>query len=155
MAKILWDFNAIGQLPLYMKHCFKALSDVYVEIAEELRKTCRWYGIHYVIKEMKNLVRAYFEEAKWAYNGYLPIDMEEYMKVALTSSGYIMLSTTCLVGMGELVTKEAFDWLSSESIAVKGSAIIARLMDDMAGHGVTNAETNWGTVLQKKKKIHL
>ncbi|KAL2494486.1 Germacrene-D synthase [Forsythia ovata] len=124
-----------GQLPLYMKHCFKALSDVYVEIAEELRKTCRWYGIHYVIKEMKNLVRAYFEEAKWAYNGYLPIDMEEYMKVALTSSGYIMLSTTCLVGMGELVTKEAFDWLSSESIAVKGSAIIARLMDDMAGHG--------------------
>ncbi|KAL2495819.1 Germacrene-D synthase [Forsythia ovata] len=89
-------------------------------------------------KELYNITRAYFEEAKWAYNGYLPIDMEEYMKVAVTSSGYIMLSTTCLVGMGELVTKEAFDWISSESIAVKGSAIIARLMDDMAGHGVTS-----------------
>ncbi|XP_022871311.1 beta-caryophyllene synthase-like, partial [Olea europaea var. sylvestris] len=61
--------------------------------------------------------------------------LEEYMKVALISSGYMMLSTTCLVGMGELVTEEVFTWISTESIAAKASSIIARLMDDMAGHG--------------------
>uniref|UniRef100_A0AAN0LI60 Terpene synthase n=1 Tax=Syringa oblata TaxID=178762 RepID=A0AAN0LI60_9LAMI len=131
-----WNLiNDIDELPLYMKDCFNALSNVCVEIAEELGKTGRWYGIHYVIKEMKNLLGAYYEEAKWAYNGYMPIHMEEYMKVALMSSGYIMLSTTCLVGMGESVTEEAFDWISSKSIAAKASSIIARLMDDMAGHG--------------------
>ncbi|CAI9757118.1 unnamed protein product [Fraxinus pennsylvanica] len=130
-----WNINDMDELPLYMKYCFKAFSDVRVEITEELEKTGRWYGIHYVIKEMKNLVGAYFEEAKWVYNRYMPTHMEEYMKVALISSGYIMLSTTCLVGMGELATEEVFDWISSESIAAKASAIIARLMDDMAGHG--------------------
>ncbi|CAA2976624.1 (-)-germacrene D synthase-like [Olea europaea subsp. europaea] len=84
---------------------------------------------------MQKLLGAYFEEAKWAYNRHIPTHMEEYMKVALISSGYMMLSTTCLVGMGELVIEEAFNWISTESIAAKASSIIARLMDDMAGHG--------------------
>uniref|UniRef100_A0AAN0LWU8 Terpene synthase n=1 Tax=Olea europaea TaxID=4146 RepID=A0AAN0LWU8_OLEEU len=130
-----WNFNDMDELPLYMKYCFEALSDVCVEIAEELEKRSKGYGIRYVIKEMQKLLGAYFEEAKWAYNRHIPTHMEEYMKVALISSGYMMLSTTCLVGMGELVTEEAFNWISTESIAAKASSIIARLMDDMAGHG--------------------
>ncbi|KAL2456216.1 Germacrene-D synthase [Forsythia ovata] len=123
--------NVQGLLSLYEAAQFRVHGEETLEEALTFSIT----HLNSLILQMKNLVRAYFEEAKWAYNGYLPIDMEDYMKVAVTSSGYIMLSTTCLVGMGELVTKEAFDWISSESIAVKGSAIIARLMDDMAGHG--------------------
>ncbi|KAL2456217.1 Uncharacterized protein Fot_57012 [Forsythia ovata] len=79
-------------------------------------------------------VRAYFKEAKWTFNGYVPT-IEEYMEVALVSCAYMMLSTTSLVGMGELATKEAFDWISSEPLFVRASAIVCRLMDDMVGHG--------------------
>ncbi|CAA2990414.1 (-)-germacrene D synthase [Olea europaea subsp. europaea] len=130
----MWDFSAGDQLPSYMQYFYKSLLDVYLEAEKDLGKIGKSYRVHYSIDEMKKLVRAYFEEAKWTYNGYTPT-LEEYMKVALVSSAYMMLSTTSLIGMGELVTKEAFDWISSEPLSVRASSIICRLMDDMVGHG--------------------
>ncbi|CAA3010404.1 (-)-germacrene D synthase [Olea europaea subsp. europaea] len=103
-----WDFSAMDQLPSYMKHFYKSLLDVYLEAEKDLEKIGKSYSVQYAIDEMKKLVRAYFKEAKWIYNGYVPT-LEEYMNVTLVSSAYMMLSTTSLVGMGELVTKEAFD----------------------------------------------
>ncbi|CAI9768293.1 unnamed protein product [Fraxinus pennsylvanica] len=129
-----WNVSAIDQLPTYMKYSYKSLLDVYVETEEELKKNEQSYCVYYAIEEMKKLVRAYFEEAKWTYNGYVP-KLDEYMKVALVSSGYMMLSTTSLVGMGETVTKEAFEWVSSEPLFLRASTLISRLMDDMVGHG--------------------
>ncbi|XP_022876862.1 beta-caryophyllene synthase-like [Olea europaea var. sylvestris] len=127
----MWDFSAVDQLPSYMQYLYKSLLDVYLKSEKELGKS---YRVHYAIDEMKKLVQAYFKEAKWTYNKCTP-KLEEYMKVALVSSGYMMQSTMSLVGMGELVTKEAFDWISSEPLSVRASSIIARLMDDMVGQG--------------------
>ena len=55
--------------------------------------------------------------------------MEEYMSIALVSSGYSMLSTSSFIGMGEIVTKEAFDWVMTDLKIVTTSTIICRLMD--------------------------
>ncbi|CAA3010405.1 (-)-germacrene D synthase [Olea europaea subsp. europaea] len=129
-----WDLDATDQLPPYMKHCYKALLDFYVGIVEELEKTGKSSCAHYVKEEIKKVVRAYFQETKWAYDCYIP-PIEEYMKVALVSCAYMMLSTASLVGMGDLATKEAFDWISSEPLIVRAAATICRLMDDMVGQG--------------------
>ncbi|CAA3019356.1 (-)-germacrene D synthase [Olea europaea subsp. europaea] len=103
-----WDFSAMDQLLSYMKHFYKSLLDVYLVGQKELEKIGKSYSVQYAIDEMKKLVRAYFKEAKWIHNGYAPT-LEDYIKVILVSSAYMMLSTTSLVGMGELVTKEAFN----------------------------------------------
>ncbi|KAK6157136.1 hypothetical protein DH2020_011384 [Rehmannia glutinosa] len=129
-----WDANALEGLPPYMRICYKALLEIYDEMENEMEKVGTPYCVQYAKKEMKKLVSAYMEEAKWFYNKYTPT-MEEYMKVAVVSSGYVMLSTTSLVGMGDLVTKEDFDWFSREPLLVRASATIARLMDDMVGYG--------------------
>ncbi|KAI3456990.1 hypothetical protein Pfo_013653 [Paulownia fortunei] len=128
-----WDINGLEQLPPYMRICFKALLDIYVEMEDEMKKVGRPYCVQYAKEEMKKMVRAYFEEAKWFYNNYVPT-MEEYIKVALVSGGYMMLSTTSLIGMGNQVIKEDFDWVSSEPLIVRASSTICRLMDDMAGY---------------------
>ena len=60
--------------------------------------------------------------------------IEEYMDVALVSIGYIALATTSLVGMGDIVTNEAFDWLTSNPKIMSSSSLIARLMDDIKSH---------------------
>lgn len=155
-----WDLDATDQLPPYMKHCYKALLDFYVEIVEELEKTGKSSCAHYVKEEViiankhikfaikylsnkccnlqiKKVVRAYFQETKWAYDCYIP-PIEEYMKVALVSCAYMMLSTASLVGMRDLATKEAFVWISSEPLIVRAAATICRLMDDMVGQGVSS-----------------
>ncbi|KAL2245367.1 UNVERIFIED_CONTAM: Beta-caryophyllene synthase [Sesamum indicum] len=119
-----WNIDALSELPQYMRICYKALLDAYMEM-EELE------GI-----EMPDKTKyAKQEEAKWLYNTHIPT-LEEYMKVAIVSSGYIMVASTSLIGMGNSVTKEDFNWVSGKPRIVEASSIIARLMDDMAGHGL-------------------
>lgn len=87
------------------------------------------------VLQMQQIVRAYFDEAIWYNEGYVPT-MEEYLKVALISCGYIMLATTSFVGMGESATKQAFDWVSNNPLMVEASSVLNRLTDDMVGHEV-------------------
>ncbi|XP_011090538.1 germacrene-D synthase-like [Sesamum indicum] len=129
-----WDVNDPEQLPPYIRICYKALIDAYLEMEAEVESGGGSYRVQYAKEEMKKLVRAYLEEAKWVYSKYMPTT-KEYMKVALVSGAYMMLSTTSLVGMGNLVTKEDFDWVTSEPLIVRASSIICRLMDDMVGFG--------------------
>ncbi|XP_021803363.1 (-)-alpha-pinene synthase-like, partial [Prunus avium] len=79
---------------------------------------------------LKALARAYFEEARWFNEGYTPT-MEEYLPAAIVSTGYHMLSTVSLLGMGDIVTKDTFEWLFSDPKIVRASAAICRLMDDI------------------------
>ena len=58
------------------------------------------------------------------------------MSNGLASSGYIMVTITSFVGMGDIVTKYIFDWASNTPKIVKASSIIARLMDDIVSHKV-------------------
>ena len=62
--------------------------------------------------------------------------MEEYMRIALVTSGYCMLTTMSFIGMGEIVTKEAFDWVISDPNIITASAVICRLMDAISSHKV-------------------
>ncbi|THG02152.1 hypothetical protein TEA_015985 [Camellia sinensis var. sinensis] len=125
-----WEISAIDQLPEYMKPCYQALLDVYNMIDEEMARKKTSYRVHYAKFAMKILVRAYFEEAKWFHQGYVP-SIEEYMRVALVTFCYTMLTTTSLMGMGEVVSKEAFDWVSSGPLIVQASSVVCRLMDDI------------------------
>lgn len=84
---------------------------------------------------MKNLVRAYYLESKWFHQKHTPT-MEEYMAVALVTSGYALLAATSFVGMGHVVTKDSFDWLFRGPKILKASEIICRLMDDIVSHEV-------------------
>ncbi|XP_020547363.1 beta-caryophyllene synthase-like [Sesamum indicum] len=67
--------------------------------------------------------------------------MEEYMKVAIVTSAYMMLLTTSLVGMGNLVTKKDFDWITSEPLLLLASATICRLTNDLVGYGFEKKPT--------------
>ncbi|KAF5949085.1 hypothetical protein HYC85_015042 [Camellia sinensis] len=130
-----WEISAIDQLPEYMKPCYQALLDVYNMIDEEMARKETSYRVHYAKSAMKILVRAYFEEAKWFHQGYVP-SIEEYMRVALVTSCYTMLTTSSLMGMGEVVSKEAFDWVSSGPLIVQASSVVCRLMDDIVSRKV-------------------
>ncbi|KAJ9676241.1 hypothetical protein PVL29_024976 [Vitis rotundifolia] len=114
-----WDMNSIDHLPEYMKRCYVELLDVYKEIEEEMEKDGNQYRVQYAIEAF--------------HEGCIPT-MEEYMRIALVTSGYYMLTTMSFIGMGEIVTKEAFDWVISDTKIITASAVICRLMDDISSH---------------------
>ncbi|PIN22719.1 Alpha-copaene synthase [Handroanthus impetiginosus] len=82
---------------------------------------------------MKELVRYYFAEAKWRHEKHKPTT-EEYIRVATMSCGYTSLIIISFLGMGNVATKEAFDWVLSQPDMVSASLIICRLTDDIVGH---------------------
>lgn len=84
---------------------------------------------------MKKLLRAYFQEAKWYHEKVVPT-MEQYIKNGIPSSTYLLLATTSWLGMGDVATKDAFDWISNEPTILVASSIIARLLNDLVTHEV-------------------
>ncbi|XP_058217037.1 sesquiterpene synthase Cop-like [Rhododendron vialii] len=128
-----WEIRALDQLPDYMKLYYQALLDVYNMIDDEMAKEGKSCATDYAKTSMKNLARSYINEAKWFHSGYAP-SVEEYMSVALVSGGYEMLAATSFLGMGELATKEAFEWVLSDHLIIQAASVICRLMDDMASH---------------------
>jgi len=84
---------------------------------------------------MKVLVHAYFNEAKWFHENHIPT-MEEYMPLALVTTGYSMLATVSFIGMADMVTEQAFDWVFNRPKIVRASETICRLMDDVKSHKV-------------------
>ncbi|KAK4714183.1 hypothetical protein R3W88_020090 [Solanum pinnatisectum] len=127
-----WDIDASEKLPLYMKVSYHALLKVYNEVENlEIKSSL----VKYSITEMKKLLRAYFQEAKWYHAKDVPT-MEEYIKNGIPSSTYLLLATTCWLGMGDVATKDAFDWISNEPTILVASCIIARLLNDLVTHEI-------------------
>nr|QBA83619.1 terpene synthase [Mentha x piperita] len=137
-----WDIVGAEELPPYMRICYEALLGVYAEMEDEMVKQGQSYRIVYAKQEMIKLVRAYMEEAEWCYSKYIP-RMDEYMKLALVSGAYMMLSTTSLVGMmEEPISVHDFDWITGEPPILRAASVICRLMDDMVGHGIEQKITS-------------
>ncbi|XP_039168370.1 (-)-germacrene D synthase isoform X2 [Eucalyptus grandis] len=128
-----WDVDAMDGLPEYMQAWYKVLLNVYDAIGNEVATKGRSYRLTYAKEAMKKQARVYFHEAKWFHTNYTPT-LEEYMPLALLTTGYEMLAITSLVGMGDVVTKHAFEWLLGDCKILKASQIICRLMDDIASH---------------------
>ncbi|KAA8523765.1 hypothetical protein F0562_010188 [Nyssa sinensis] len=130
-----WEAATVDNLPEYMQVCFLALSDVVKEIEKKMDYEGRSYRLHYAKEAMKGTVRAYFREENWYYEGYMPT-FEEYLSVSVMSSGYPMLAVQSLIGMADIATKEAFDWVITMPKIVRSCALIARLVDDIQTHKV-------------------
>ncbi|XP_030439630.2 (-)-germacrene D synthase-like [Syzygium oleosum] len=129
-----WDVDAKEGLPKCMQVFYKTILDLYDEIGYEPTRKGRSYCLFYGKEAMKIQVRAYMAEAKWFHQGHVPT-MEEYMPVALTSIGCQLTFVTAFLGMGDVVTKDAFDWLLfSDPKIVRATQVITRLMNDIAGH---------------------
>ncbi|KAK1372170.1 (+)-delta-cadinene synthase [Heracleum sosnowskyi] len=130
-----WDTRDLDLLPDYMKVCYQALLDTYSEMETVLDKEAGrpTYRVHEAKKSFTRLAKAYLDEAKWFKESYFPTT-EEYMNVALVSAGYGTMATNSFVGMGDVATRKAFQWVSNDPLIVRASSLIARLCDDMTGH---------------------
>nr|QWQ79565.1 TPS7 [Juglans sigillata] len=130
-----WNVRSMNTLPKYMQICYKALLDVFEEIEQELAKQGRsLYLVSHAKEAMKILVRAYFDEAKSFHAKHIPT-LEEYMQVALVTSGYPLLTVMSFLGMGEIgITEETLVWAFSDPKIITASSVIGRLSDDIKSH---------------------
>ncbi|KDP46452.1 hypothetical protein JCGZ_12935 [Jatropha curcas] len=76
---------------------------------------------------------AYFVEAKWFNEGYVP-PFEEYISNGLVSSTYSVLPAASFIGMENVVGSKEYEWVKENPKIVNASKLICRLMDDVTTH---------------------
>ncbi|XP_024926490.3 (-)-germacrene D synthase-like [Ziziphus jujuba] len=128
-----WDISAKDSLPDYMQLIYEAILDVYDEIEEHNAKEGRSYRAHYAKETMKEAVQAYFDEASWFYDEYIPT-LEDYMSIMDVSCAYPFIIKTSFLGVGEIATKEVFDWAFDKPKIIKATSAIGRIMNDIVSH---------------------
>ncbi|XP_068635891.1 sesquiterpene synthase 2-like [Aristolochia californica] len=128
-----WELGAMERLPECMKAYYRALLDTVKEIEDEIAPLGHSYHIDYLKEAMKGFTRAYLQEAKWCKSGYIP-SVEEHFNASLITAGYPILPVACLLGTRDITTREALDWIISRPDFMKASAVIARVLDDIASH---------------------
>ncbi|CAL9124129.1 unnamed protein product [Musa acuminata var. zebrina] len=131
-----WDFEAVDQLPEYLKDFFLKLLFAVREFETELAAEEK-FRIFYLKEALKSQARAYFEESRWRDEKYVPT-LEEHLEVSKMSSVYPLFASAILVGMGEVATEEAFEWAASFPKIVDASAAIGRIMNDITSYEVIN-----------------
>ncbi|KAL4353892.1 hypothetical protein GQ457_06G022470 [Hibiscus cannabinus] len=128
-----WDINSIDQLPNYMKLWYKELLKVFKDMEDLMSKQGKTYRVQFAIDAMKLQAEVYFAEAKWFHEKYIPT-MEEYLSVALISTGYLNAAIASFVAMDDTITKDTFIWAFNDPKILRASSAICRLMDDVVSH---------------------
>lgn len=95
---------------------------------------------------MKVLSKYYLKEVEWHGEKYVPT-VEEYLRVSTMSTGCYVLACASYLGMGEVATKAAFEWVTSYPKILQASMVICRVMNDKASHEVFNLKMNHSFIL--------
>ncbi|XXG83123.1 hypothetical protein AAC387_Pa10g0954 [Persea americana] len=148
-----WDQSATDQLPDYMKVHFCALLDAVEQFEEELAPEEKSYRISYLKEAFKEVSKHYFIEMEWLNSGYMPT-LEEYMNVALITGAYFMLILVSFVGMGNIATKEAFEWATNKPKLLKAASIVCRFKDDIQSNQLEQMRGHVASCIQIYMKKH-
>ncbi|CAN0890928.1 (-)-germacrene D synthase [Linum grandiflorum] len=129
---IRWDTtpSAMEALEIKCRTVFQSFIDAYDEIEAITTEEGRPYCVEYAKQGLHTTVKLYFEERKWLAKDIMPT-LEEYKKISSLSTVYQQMVCLTLSGMGELASKEAFEWLLAFPEILLASSDHCRLMDDI------------------------
>ncbi|KAK4255623.1 hypothetical protein QN277_008600 [Acacia crassicarpa] len=108
-----WDISNIESLQECMKAVFEAVVDLCSEIEMvTVREGTSNFVMPLVKQAFIHLCEAYLMEAKWCSEKYVP-SYEEYKDNGVVTSTAPIQITSFLSMLGNLATKEMFDWIST------------------------------------------
>ncbi|KAJ1276171.1 hypothetical protein BS78_05G193600 [Paspalum vaginatum] len=124
-----WDENDVSLLPEYLKKYFLSLISNFKEFDKELEPHEK-YRSAYIRKVFQNISKCYLQEAEWSHRDYIP-SLEDHVNVSVTTAGGELVAVGLLFGMGDVATKELFEWAIGDSDTVKACGKVSRFMDDL------------------------
>ncbi|XP_042404059.1 beta-eudesmol synthase-like [Zingiber officinale] len=145
-----WNYQAVDCLPEYLKDYYLKLLKTCEEFEEELELNEK-YRVLYLQDEMKAQVISYLEEARWGIERHVP-SLDEHLRNSLISSGCSIVSCASYVGLGEVATKEVFDWHSTFPKAVEACCLIGRLLNDIRSHELEQGRDHTASTVESYMK---
>ncbi|XP_042405995.1 beta-eudesmol synthase-like isoform X2 [Zingiber officinale] len=147
-----WNRQAVDSLPEYTKDFYLKLLKTFEEF-EAVLELNEKYRVQYLKNEFKVVAIAYFEESKWGVERYVP-SLEEHLRVSLISAACSLVICSMYLGMGEVATKEVFEWYSSFPKPVEACSVIGRLLNDIRSHETEQERDHVASTVECYMKEH-
>nr|GEV03429.1 beta-caryophyllene synthase [Tanacetum cinerariifolium] len=128
-----WSIACLDTLPDYMKLIYQKLMDMYKEMEDLIATEGKEDLINCAIEFTKEFIKGYMMEAECVNEGYI-LTVEEHGSIAYKTGGADLLTTTCLLGMGNIVTKEAIKWVLTNPPIIEYVNVFGRHINDIYGH---------------------
>uniref|UniRef100_A0A803KPW6 Terpene synthase metal-binding domain-containing protein n=1 Tax=Chenopodium quinoa TaxID=63459 RepID=A0A803KPW6_CHEQI len=144
------------ELPEHVKWSYYAMVEACEEAEEDLAKEGRSSFVNYTRDQMKTLSKAYIQEVRWCHEKYVPTYYEYMKKIALVTSPYPHGIVASLLGMGEIASKEVFEWACQNPMPdiIKAASTIIRLMNDIGGHKFEQQRKHLASAVQCLMEKH-
>nr|Q2XSC4.1 RecName: Full=Exo-alpha-bergamotene synthase; Short=LaBERS; AltName: Full=Trans-alpha-bergamotene synthase [Lavandula angustifolia]ABB73046.1 trans-alpha-bergamotene synthase [Lavandula angustifolia] len=137
-----WDINSLDLLPEYMQICFLAIFNSANELGYQILRDQGLNIIPNLKRSWAELSRAYYLEARWFHNGFVPTT-DQYLNTAWISiSGPLLLSYGYLTTTNPINNKELKSLEKHPSI-IRWPSMVLRLADDL---GTSSEEIKRGDV---------
>ncbi|KAK9220834.1 hypothetical protein WN944_009258 [Citrus x changshan-huyou] len=146
-----WDINCVSELPEYMKPLFRALLNLFDELNNELAEEGRSYSVSFTKDMMKGVVRAYFVEAQWFHEGYVP-PFDERMSNAIVTGTCFLDPAAAYVGLGDIAGIDAYEWLRSQPKIMTASFTLSRLIADLVSNKAEQERGHVASVVESYMK---
>ncbi|KAG0551080.1 hypothetical protein BDA96_01G393100 [Sorghum bicolor] len=126
-----WDEDDISLLPEDIKKFYLKVIKNFTVFEDEL-ESYEKYRNAYARKAFQLISKSFLQEVEWCHQGYIP-SFNDHVNVSTISAGIQLLCVGLLVGMGDVATKEVFEWvIGSDNDVIRACALMTRFMDDMA-----------------------
>ncbi|KAK9072324.1 hypothetical protein SSX86_008757 [Deinandra increscens subsp. villosa] len=144
-----WCITCVDGLPEYMKLVYLTLLNMYQEIEPIMEKENIYNTSFYSCKRVCLMLHA-----KWVHDeGQMPT-IEEHMSIALVTGAGAMMSGTCYLGMGDIITTNSIKWVSSYPPLIKASSIIGRLQNDIVSYKRSEERRDFPSIVECYMKQH-
>ncbi|KAJ4724650.1 Terpene synthase [Melia azedarach] len=101
--------------------------------------------------KVKEVARAYFVEAQWFREGFVPL-FDERMSNALISACCVLVPAATFIGIKEIAGIHAFEWLQSKPKVMISSFTILRLIADLVSHKAEQERGHVASVVESYMK---
>ncbi|OEL20250.1 Alpha-humulene synthase, partial [Dichanthelium oligosanthes] len=132
LTKVLerWDETDVSLLPEYLQKFFLRVISNFRDFEQELEPHEK-YRSAYIRNVFQDISKSYLQEAEWSHHGYIP-SFNDQVNVSVKSAGGELVAIGLLFGLGDVATKEVFEWAIRNSDTVRAVGQVSRFMDDLA-----------------------
>ncbi|KAF5182448.1 (-)-germacrene D synthase [Thalictrum thalictroides] len=125
-----WDGD-VNYLTEHMRIIFEEVLNVVNGVEGERMMKGQRNGLPYLKEEVKDYTKGLLEEAKILFSGKVPT-LEEWLPVSMVTVAINIFVIAAVMDLGEVATKEVFDWIASKPKMIRCSYLLNRLLDDIA-----------------------
>ncbi|XP_028554402.1 alpha-humulene synthase-like isoform X2 [Dendrobium catenatum] len=146
-----WELLRVDQLPKYLQCFCMSLYKTFKDFDDELSFEQNSFRVRFLENEMKKLAHAFFVEARWGNEHYIP-NIQEHLHISLCSCAYPLVFCALFLGMHEVIPLNVYEWLTEFPEIVKASCIICRIMNDITSDEHEERDNHFATIVESYTK---